>query len=159
MSEAPSRKIITTNPQARQDYHWEEVVEAGMVLTGTEIKSIRQTAPSLKECYVEVRAKGSHAAEAWLLNLHLVPYSHGNIWNHEPRHPRKLLLHRRQIERLLGALTREGKTVIPTQMYFVRGRVKLELALGSGKKKSDKRQDLKKKDSDREMARAMRKNR
>jgi SsrA-binding protein len=156
MSEAPSRKLISTNSQARQNYHWDEVVEAGIALTGTEVKSIRQTAPSLKECYVEVRSKGARAAEAWLLNLHLVPYSHGNIWNHEPRHPRKLLLHRRQIERLMGALTREGLTVIPTQMYFVRGRVKLELALGAGKKKSDKRQDLKKKDSDREMARAMR---
>jgi len=154
-----AQKLIASNPSARADYHWVEVVEAGLMLSGTEIKSIRQSAPGLKECYVEVKDRKGGAREAWILNLHIGPYSHGNIWNHEPRRPRKLLLHRRQIDRLHGALTREGLTVIPTKMYFVKGRVKVEVALGQGKKKHDKRQDLKKKSQQREVDRAVRRNR
>ena len=158
MAEAKeTRKIISINNQARGDYHLIEQVEAGIMLTGTEVKSIRQTAPGLKECYVEVRpikGTGKKGFEAFLLNLHLAPYSHGNIWNHDIRRPRKLLLHRRQIDRLHGALAKDGLSIIPTAMYFSKGRVKVEIALGRGKKKGDKRQDAKSRDSKREMDRA-----
>lgn len=142
-------KLIATNPLARQNYFIEEVVEAGMVLQGTEIKSLRDQAPNIREAYVEIR-KG----EAWLVNAHISPYSHGNIWNHEPRRNRKLLLHRRQIERLIGATVREGMTVVPTRIYLKEGRAKIELALAKGKKKHDKRETLKEKAAAREMAQA-----
>ncbi|OFZ55886.1 MAG: SsrA-binding protein [Bdellovibrionales bacterium RIFOXYC1_FULL_54_43] len=151
-------KLIATNSAARANYFIEEVVEAGMVLMGTEIKSLRQQAPNLRDAYVEI-SRTSASTEAWLLNAHIAPYSHGNIWNHDPLRKRKLLLHRHQIEKILGAVTQKGITVIPLRMYFKSGRAKVELGLGKGKKKYDKRQELKKKSAEREMDVAKKKER
>lgn len=164
MSKDEGQKLIASNPSARADYFLDEVVEAGIVLLGTEIKSIRASAPNLKDSFVEItnRKNGATRApslEAWLVNVHIGPYSHGNIWNHEARRRRKLLLHRHQIKRMFGALTQEGKTIVPTRMYFVKGRVKIEMALGKGKKKGDKRQDDKKRSQKREMDQAMKRKR
>lgn len=153
--EGSGEKLIATNPSARSNYHLEEVVEAGIVLLGTEIKSIRSQSPSLKDAFVEV----SRNFEAWLVNSHIAPYSHGNRWNHEPTRRRKLLLHKGQIERIHGALTREGRTVVPTRMYFTKGNVKVEIAIAKGKKKGDKREDVKKKAQDREIEKAMKRSR
>ncbi|OFZ19895.1 MAG: SsrA-binding protein [Bdellovibrionales bacterium GWB1_55_8] len=147
-------KLIATNPLARANYFIDEVVEAGVVLTGTEVKSLRAQAPNLRDSFVDVKAKKS-GTEAWLLNAHIAPYSHGNIWNHEPLRPRKLLLHRHQIEKMFGAVTQKGLSVIPLRMYFKSGRVKLELGMGRGKKKHDKRQELRKKSAEREMDQAL----
>jgi len=168
MSDTGGQKLIASNPSARSNYFLEEVVEAGIVLQGTEIKSIRATAPNLKDSFVEVSAKrrtdtkDSKALprlEAWLVNMHIGPYSHGNIWNHEPRRRRKLLLHTSQIKKMFGALTQEGKTIVPTRMYFSKGRVKIELAMAKGKKKGDKRADSKKRDQNREIDKAMKRSR
>jgi SsrA-binding protein len=162
MSKDEAQKLIASNPSARSNYFLEEVVEAGMVLLGTEIKSIRSSAPNLKDSFVEItnRKKGggkNPSLEAWLVNVHIGPYSHGNIWNHEARRRRKLLLHAHQIKRMYGALTQEGKTIVPTRMYFVKGRVKIEIAMGKGKKKGDKRQDSKARSQKREIDQAMKK--
>ena len=146
-------KIIATNPIAHQNYFIDEVVEAGMVLTGTEVKSLRNHAPNLRDSYVEVRSERS-VLEAWLVNTHIGPYSHGNIWNHDPLRRRKLLLHRHQVDRLYGAIIRGGMTIIPTKLYFKKGRAKIELAVGRGKKKHDKRETLKQKSAEREMDQA-----
>ena len=153
-------KLIASNPYARSDYFLEEFVEAGIVLQGTEVKSIRAQSPNLKDAYVEISSKkrGDRMApklEAWILNFHIAPYSHGNIWNHEPRRPRKLLLHAHQIKKMFGALTQDGKTLIPTRLYFSKGRVKVEVAIAKGKKKGDKREDVKKRSQDREMRQAL----
>ena len=146
-------KLIASNPQARFKYFIEEVVEAGIVLTGTEVKSLRNQTPNLKDAFVEVESRGGKM-EAWLLNAHIGPYSHGNIWNHETLRKRKLLLHRHQIEKMFTSLTQKGLNVIPLRMYFKKGRAKIELGMGKGKKKFDKRETLKKKSADREMDRA-----
>lgn len=148
-----AEKLIATNPNARQNYFIEEVVEAGIVLKGTEIKSIRDQSPNLREAWVEVKG-GTGAVEAWVVNLHIGHYRHGNIWNHEPMRRRKLLLHRHQIAKLHGAVMTEGLSIIPIRMYFKSGRAKLELGIGRGKKKHDKRDDLKKKSAEREMDQA-----
>ena len=151
-------KILATNPNAYSNFFIEEVVEAGIVLKGTEIKSLRAQSPNLRDAFVEVISRGkggSGAVEAWLLNAHIAPYSHGNIWNHEPLRKRKLLLHRHQIEKLFGAITQKGQSIVPTKMYLKKGMAKIELALAKGKKKHDKRESIKKKTADREMAKAM----
>lgn len=164
MGERDSEKLIATNPTAHTNYFLEEIVEAGIVLLGTEIKSIRNQTPNLKEAFVEVSSKkrtpGADAhLEAWLVNLHIGPYSHGNIWNHDSKRRRKLLLHTHQIKRMFGALTQEGKTIVPTRLYFLKGRVKVEVAVAKGKKKGDKRADSKKRDQDREIDQAMKRGR
>jgi SsrA-binding protein len=164
MSEKQGEKLIASNPNVRSDYFLEEIVEAGIVLTGTEVKSIRSSAPNLRDAFVEITSKKkggekSGSLEAWLVNVHIGPYSHGNIWNHEVRRRRKLLLHSHQIRRLYGALTQEGKTIVPTRMYFTKGRVKIEIALGKGKKKGDKRADVKERSQKREMDQAMKRKR
>jgi SsrA-binding protein len=146
-------KILANHPQAFHEYFISEKLEAGIVLTGTEIKSARQTAPNIKDAWVDIRAEGSKM-EAWLMQSHIAPYSHGNIFNHEPNRKRKLLLNRHEIERLFGATIREGFTVIPLRMYLKKGRAKIELGLGKGKKHHDKRDSLKKKSADKEMDRA-----
>ena len=155
MKNDTGEKIISTNPIASTNYFLEELVEAGLVLLGTEIKSIRTVSPNLRDAYVEVTPK----FEAWLVNMHVGPYSHGNIWNHDAKRRRKLLLHAKQIKQLFGALTQEGKTIVPTRMYFLNGRVKVEIAMGKGKKKGDKREDQKKRSQDREMDQAMKQRR
>lgn len=143
-------KLIASNPSARSNYLIQEVVEAGLVLTGTEVKSLRQHPPNLKDAFVDVHpSRGGF--EAFLLNAHISPYSHGNIWNHLPERKRKLLLHSYQIEKLYGAIIQKGMTVVPLRMYFKKGLAKVELGLGKGKKKYDKREDLKKKTADREV--------
>jgi SsrA-binding protein len=148
-------KLIATNPLARQNYFIDEVLEAGLVLTGTEVKSLRQQSPNLRDAFVEAKVpKGRGPLEAWLLNAHIAPYTHGNIWNHEPNRRRKLLLHHHQIESIFGALTQQGLSVIPTRMYFKKGKVKIEIGLGRGKKKHDKRESLKQRSADLEMRRA-----
>ena len=154
MSAAPTEVLIATN-SSRGDYFIGETVEAGIVLQGTEVKSIRKTAPNLKDSFVDIRSSGNRSFEAFLLNAHIGPYSHGNILNHEPDRKRKLLLHRHQIEKLHGAVVKDGMTVIPIRMYYKSGKVKIELGVGKGKKKYDKREDLKKKTDDRDMDRAM----
>ncbi|MBS1959589.1 MAG: SsrA-binding protein SmpB [Bdellovibrionales bacterium] len=155
MAETTGQKLISSNSSARGDYFLEEFVEAGIVLQGTEIKSIRNSAPNLKESFVEVTKNRSGRLEAWLVNLHIGPYSHGNIWNHEPRRRRKLLLHAHQIRRMFGYLTQDGKTIVATRMYFVKGRAKVEVAVAKGKKKGDKRADDKKRSQNREIDQAM----
>lgn len=147
-------KLIATNPAARQNYSIDEIVEAGMALVGTEIKSLRSQSPNLRDAFVEVTGREG-SLEAWLVNAHIPPYSHGNIWNHEPLRRRKLLLHRHQIERLFGEITRKGMTIVPTRMYFKEGRAKIELGLGKGKKKADKREAKLEKETRREVDRAM----
>jgi SsrA-binding protein len=149
----PGEKLIASNPNARSNYFIVEVVEAGLVLMGTEVKSIRAQAPNLKDSFVEVRPKGA-TFEAWLINAHVGPYSHGNIWNHEALRRRKLLLHAQQIQRMHEAVVQKGMSIIPLRMYFKSGRVKVELGLGKGKKKYDKRETLKKKSAEREMEQA-----
>ncbi len=151
-------KLIATNPSARQNFFIEDVIECGMVLTGTEIKSIREQSPNLKDAFVEIRQRG-RTLEAWLLNAHFAPYTHGNIWNHEPLRKRKLLLHKQQIERLFGENTQKGMSLIPTRMYFKKGLAKIEIGIGKGKKKQDKREDIKKKSAEREIDQAMKRSR
>jgi SsrA-binding protein len=143
-------KLIATNPNARANYFIEEVVEGGLVLRGTEAKSLRNQAPNLRDAFVEVTSNRG-GFEAWLVNAHIGPYSHGNIWNHESMRKRKLLLHRHQLEKLHGAVIQKGMTIVPIRMYFKKGIAKVEIGLGKGKKQYDKREDIKRKSAEREM--------
>lgn len=147
---ALGEKLIASNPAARSDYFIEEVVEAGLVLKGTEVKSLRTQSPNLRDSFVEVQSS-SKRIEAWIVAFNISHYSHGNIWNHDPLRRRKLLLHRHQLAKLYGAVTQKGSTIIPLRMYFKGGLVKVELGVGKGKKKYDKRETLKKKAVEREM--------
>ncbi len=128
-------KIVSDNRSAAHNYHLGERFEAGIVLTGTEVKAARTGKVQLKDSYAEIIGN-----EAWLMNAHISPYSHGNIANHEPVHRRKLLLHRREIDKLLGQTREKGFTLIPTKMYLKNGLLKCELALAKGKKIHDKRE-------------------
>lgn len=148
-------KLIATNPNAHSNYFIDEIVEAGLALTGTEVKSLRQTSPNIRDGYVEVNSRAGNV-EAWLVNVHIGPYSHGNIWNHEVMRRRRLLLHRHQIEQLYGAVTQKGYTLVPTRMYFKKGLAKIEIGLGKGKKKGDRRETERKKTADNEMKQAIR---
>jgi SsrA-binding protein len=143
-------KLIASNPNARSNYFIEEVLEAGIVLTGTEVKSMRAQAPNLRDGFVEVKS-GGKIAEAWLVNVNIAPYAHGNIWNHAATRRRKLLLHAHQIQQMFGAVTQKGLNVIPLRLYLKKGLIKVELGIGKSKKKHDKREDLKKKSAEREM--------
>ncbi len=145
------RKLIARNKRARHDYEITETWEAGLVLKGTEVKSLREGRANLTDAY-GITVEG----EVFILNLNIGTYGQGNQFNHDPTRSRKLLLHRREIRRLYGSLERQGLTLIPLEMYFVRGRVKVLLGLGRGKKAHDKREDIKRKDADREIARALR---
>jgi SsrA-binding protein len=144
------RISVARNPKATHDYHVIDTMEAGLVLTGTEVKSLRGRGASIKEGYARL-ARG----EVWIEGLNITPYEQGNRYNHDPVRSRKLLLHRREIEKLIGAVEREGLALIPLELYFLRGRAKLQLALAKGKKAHDKREDLKKREANREVARAM----
>jgi len=130
-----SIKILSDNRQARHNYHLLEAYEAGVALTGTEVKAARMGRVQLQDAFGEVVGN-----EAWLVNAHISQYSHGNRENHEPMRRRKLLLHRREIDKLLGKTREKGLTLIPTKMYLKNGRVKLEMAIGRGKKLHDKRE-------------------
>ncbi|HEV2908993.1 MAG TPA: SsrA-binding protein SmpB [Candidatus Eremiobacteraceae bacterium] len=142
-------KLIASNRRARHDYKIEETMEAGLVLTGTEVKSLRVNGCSLTDGYV--RLKGS---EAWLVNVQIPAYEQGTFFSqHEPRRDRKLLLHARELKRLVGTLQEKGFALLPLRLYFKRGRVKAELGLGRGKKHYDKRETIKKRDAQREVER------
>jgi SsrA-binding protein len=144
------RKFIAQNRKARHDYHIEDTVEAGIVLTGTEVKSLREGRASLVDGYATI-----DGGEVWLHRIHIPEYTEGSWTNHEPRRTRKLLLHRREIEKLSGKTTEAGFTLVPLALYFKDGKAKVELAVGRGKRSYDKRQDLAKRDARREIARAM----
>ncbi len=148
-AEQGDHEIVARNKRARHDYSILDSWEAGLALTGTEVKSLRAGKANLSDSYGIV-----HGGEVFLLNLHISPYAQGNQFNHEPTRTRKLLLHRREIRRLIGAVERQGLTLVPLDLYFRRGKAKVTLALGKGKKLHDKRADERKKDDEREMARA-----
>jgi SsrA-binding protein len=143
-------KTITDNRRARHDYQLLERLEAGIALTGTEVKSLRNGRATLAQAYAEVRD-----GEAWLVGLEIATYDHGNRANHEPTRPRKLLLHRREIDSLYGKVREKGLTLVPTRLYFKDGRVKVELAVARGKEQRDKRRDLMERDAKRQMERAV----
>ena len=146
------QKTVADNRRVRYDYHVEETFEAGLALQGTEVKALRAGEASIKESYAEVRD-----GQVWLVNANIPEYSHGNRLNHEPRRPRKLLLHEREIEKLFGAVERKGMTLVPLSIYFnSTGRAKVELALAKGKQAHDKRQSIKERDWKRDKARLMR---
>lgn len=144
-------KVIARNRRARHDYHILDTVEAGVVLTGTEVKSLRAGRASLTDGFAELRD-----GELWLMGVHIPEYTLGTWTNHEPRRPRKLLLHRREIDRLASQTSEQGLTIVPLALYFAGGRVKVELALARGKRAYDKRQDLARRDAAREVERALR---
>ena len=146
------KKIVAENRRARFDYAIDTVYEAGIALTGTEVKSLRFGEGSIAESYADVNDTG-----VWLINSNIPEFSHGNRFNHEPRRPRKLLLHEREINKLHGAVAREGMTLVPLSIYFNgKGRAKVELALAKGKKTHDKREAVKERDWKREQARLLR---
>ncbi|RDE06515.1 SsrA-binding protein SmpB [Sphingomonas aracearum] len=146
------KKIVAENRRARFEYFVEQVFEAGIALTGTEVKSLRFGEGSIAESYAEVRD-----GQVWLINANVPEFSHGNRFNHEPRRPRKLLLHEREINKMHGAVAREGMTLVPLSVYFnARGRAKVELALAKGKKAHDKRDTIKERDWKREQGRILR---
>jgi SsrA-binding protein len=148
----PSRRQIAANRKARFHYEIGESFEAGIALTGTEVKSLRVGKATIAESYADPRQN-----EIWLINANIPEYLQANRFNHEPKRPRKLLLHRKQINKLIGAVEREGMTIVPLLLYFnPRGRAKIELALARGKKLHDKRQSEKKRDWNRQKARLMR---
>lgn len=140
---------VATNREARFRFELTDKVEAGMVLRGTEVKSIRDGGVQMKDSYAEI-----NNGEVWLKNLHIAPYKHGGLENHEPERPRKLLLNRREIDKLVGKLNERGFSLVPTRIYFKDGRAKVELALGRGKDAGDKRQSIKEREMKREMDRA-----
>ena len=145
-------KVVAENRKARFEYHIDETFEAGIALTGTEVKSLRFGEGSIAESYAEVRD-----GEAWLVNSNVPEFSHGNRFNHSPKRPRKLLLHAREIARLQGSVERKGMTLVPLSIYFnSRGRAKVELALARGKNVADKRQTVKDRDWKRQQARVLR---
>jgi SsrA-binding protein len=148
MVKEAGRKLIAQNRKARHDYAIEDVLEAGMVLVGTEVKSLRAGRASLVDAFATVRD-----GEIWLENLHIPEYTEGTWTNHEPRRRRKLLLHRSEIEKLIRTTKESGFTLVPLSMYFKDGRVKVELAVGRGKKAYDKRQTLATRDAQREIER------
>jgi SsrA-binding protein len=144
-------KVVAQNKKANHDFSIEETYEAGIVLQGTEIKSIRNGRANLKDSYARVEG-----GEVFLHNMHVSPYEQGNRYNHEPLRTRKLLLHKREIAKLIGATKEEGYALVPLKMYLKNGYAKVLIGLGKGKKKYDKREDLKKKEAKRDIERAFR---
>jgi len=143
-------RTVATNRKARHDYQIEEVIEAGMVLTGTEVKSLRRGSCSLKDGFAVVKD-----GEVFLYNVYIAPYEEGNRYNHEPTRPRKLLLKKREIARLIGKTEQRGYTLIPLRIYFKNGYAKVELAVAKGLAKHDKRERIKRKEEKREIERAL----
>jgi SsrA-binding protein len=150
-SQGAGDHTIATNRRARHDYEILETVEAGLVLRGTEVKSLRGSHVTFKDAFATIRKN-----EAWLVGCHINPYSHGTDANHDPERDRKLLLHRREISRLTGKVAERGLTLIPLRLYFKGGRAKLEIGLARGKKLHDKRASLRERDAKREMEKAVR---
>ncbi len=150
MTDNEKIKVVATNRKAYHDYHILETYEAGIALVGTEVKSLREAKCNLKDSYATIKN-----GEIFLLNTHISPYSHGTAFNHDPRRPRKLLLHRREIDKLSGKIKEKGLTLVPLKIYFKRGHAKVELGLVKGKHVYDKRKDIAKRDMEREMKREM----
>ena len=150
MPREPGTKLIAENRRSRHDYELLDRVEAGLVLTGTEVKSLREGRVTLAQSFADIRD-----GEAWLHGVEIATYDHGNRANHEPVHPRKLLLHRREIDSLYGLVREKGLTVVPTRLYFKDGRVKVELAVARGKEQRDKRRDAVDRDAKRQIERAL----
>ncbi|GAA1903427.1 SsrA-binding protein SmpB [Streptantibioticus ferralitis] len=150
MAKETGRKLIAQNKKARHDYHILDTYEAGLVLTGTEVKSLRQGRASLVDGFAQL-----DGGEAWLHNVHIPEYSQGTWTNHSARRKRKLLLHRAEIDKLIGKTQETGHTLVPLQLYFKDGRAKVEIALAKGKKDYDKRQTLREKQDRREADRAI----
>jgi SsrA-binding protein len=150
MARPTGEKLIVDNRRARHDYHLLDRVEAGLVLTGTEVKSLRDGRASLQQAYAEVRGN-----EAWLVGAHISVYEQGNRENHDPDRDRKLLLHRKELDSIAGRVRERGLTLVPTRLYFRNGRAKVELALARGKEKRDKRRDLARREAQRDMERAL----
>lgn len=146
-------KVFARNKRANFDYTIEETIETGIVLQGTEIKSIRAGKVQLKESFVQIRN-----GEAWIINMHISPYDQGNRFNHDPTRTRKLLLHKRQIAQLVGKTKQQGYSIVPIQMHLKNGFAKVLIGVGKGKKDYDRREDLKKKEAKRDMARALKDN-
>ena len=145
------KKIIAKNPTAYHNYNIEDTFEAGIVLSGTEIKSIRNGKVNLKDCYANIKN-----GECFIYGMHISPYENGNIYNKDPLRVRKLLLHKRELNKLFGKIKQDGYSLIPICLYFSGSLIKLELGLGKGKKLYDKRQDIAKKDAERRMQKALR---
>ncbi len=143
-------KIIAKNPVARHNYEIEDTIETGIVLSGTEIKSIRNGKVNLKESYAGIRN-----GEVYIYSMHISPYEHGNIYNKDPLRDRKLLLTKREINKLIGKIQTKGYSLIPVSLYFKGNLVKVELGIGKGKKLYDKREDIAKKDAQRKIMRAL----
>jgi SsrA-binding protein len=150
MSTEKKNTASVTNKKAFHNYEILERFEAGIVLRGTEVKSLRAGRASFKDAYATI-VNG----EVWIFNFHISPYEHGNVYNHEPTRPRKLLLHKREIKRLYGKTEERGLTLVPLQYYFKQGKVKFEIALARGKKIYDKRKDIAKKDMERQAQREL----
>ena len=144
-------KIVAVNRRATHDYFIDDRIEAGLVLTGTEIKSIREGRVNLREGYARITGD-----EAWLTNVHIAPYEQGNRYNHEPLRDRKLLLHRNEIKELVGKVRQRGYTLIPLQLYLKRGRAKVEIGLARGKREYDKRESIARREAQREIERGLR---
>lgn len=148
---AQAQRFVATNRKARHDYHIEQTFETGIVLQGTEVKSMREGKVNLRDSFARVEGN-----EVILYNMHIAPYDYGNRWNHEPLRPRKLLLHRDEIRRLIGKVREQGLTLVPLSAYFSpRGHAKIELAVARGKKLWDKREDVARRDAQRDVARAI----
>jgi SsrA-binding protein len=150
MARPQGTKLVAENRRARYDYELLDRYEAGLVLTGTEVKSLREGRASLAQAYADLRD-----GEVWLVNASIATYDQGNIANHEPERPRKLLLHKREIASLIGKVRERGFTLVPTRLYFKDGRAKVELALARGKERHDKRSDIARRDADRQIKRAL----
>ena len=148
-----ANKIVATNPTAKHNYIIEKTLEAGIVLTGTEIKSIRNGKINLKDSYAIIKN-----GEVFIYGMHISPYEHGNIFNKDPLRPRKLLLHKLEIIKLIGQTKQKGYSLIPINLYFSGNFLKITLGVGKGKKLYDKRQDIAKKDAERRMQKALRAN-
>lgn len=145
-----AEKLIAENRKARHDFQLGDRYEAGLVLTGTEVKSLRQGGATLQQAYADLRGD-----EVWLVGAHIAEYGQGNVMNHEPDRERKLLLHKKEIESISGKVRERGFTLVPTRMYFKNGRAKVEIALARGKDTHDKRRDIAKRDAERQIERAL----
>ena len=144
------KKVIAQNRKARHDYFIEQTLEAGIVLSGTEVKSVRQGKVTLKDTHAVIRN-----GEVFIVGMHISPYEQGNIFNKDPLRDKKLLLHKYEISRLIGYIQQKGMTLVPIEVYFNRGKIKVELGVGKGKKLYDKREDIAKRDADREIDRKL----
>jgi SsrA-binding protein len=147
---SPGIKMVAQNRRARHDYHFVDVLEAGLSLVGTEVKALREGRCSLQDSYAAI-----DGGELFVFDMHIGPYEAGNRFNHEAKRPRRLLVHKREIRKLFGATSQKGMTLIPLRLYFKRGKAKLEIALARGKRQYDKRESLRRKIQDRETERAL----